>query len=97
MMVRKPEEGEPDVAARIRAAASAYTVPALQIAYGDAEGDLKVEEFRRAVEDPKSDGEQQQKPEAEPERRRRSRRRPAADAGAHEDRSAGNEGEEAGE
>ena len=28
-------------------AASAYTVPAPQIAYGDAEGDLKVEEFRR--------------------------------------------------
>ena len=96
MMVRKPEEGEPDTAARIRAAATAYTVPAPQIAYGDAEGDLKVEEFRRAVEDPKSDGEQQQKPEAEPERRsRRSRRRAAADAGAHEDRSAGNEGEEA--
>ena len=97
MMVRKPEEGEPDVAARIRAAASAYTVSAPQIAYGDAEGDLKVEEFRRAVEDPKGDGEQRQKPETEPERRRRSRRRPAADAGAHEDRSAGNEGEEAGE
>ncbi len=95
MMVRKPEEGEPDTAARIRAAASAYTVPARQIAYGDAEGDLKVEEFRRAVEDPKGDGEQRQKPETEPERRRRSRRRPAADAGAHEDRSAGNEGEEA--
>ena len=96
MMVRKPEEGYPDVAARIREAATAYTVSARQIAYGDAEGDLKVEEFRRAVEDPKSDGEQQQKPEAEPERRsRRSRRRPAADAGAHEDRSAGNEGEEA--
>ena len=86
MMVRKPEEGEPDVAARIRAAASAYTVPAPQIAYGDAEGDLKVEEFRRAVEDPKSDGEQQQKPEAEPERRRRrSRRRAAADAGEAEE------------
>ena len=86
MMVRKPEEGDPAVAARIRAAASAYTVPAPQIAYGDAEGDLKVEEFRRAVEDPKSDGEQQQKPEAEPERRRRrSRRRAAADAGEAEE------------
>ena len=86
MMVRKPEEGEPDVAARIRAAATAYTVPAPQIAYGDAEGDLKVEEFRRAAEDPKSDGEQQQKPEAEPERRRRrSRRRAAADAGEAEE------------
>ena len=97
MMVRKPEEGDAGTAARIRAAAAAYTVPAGQIAYGDAEGDLKVEEFRRAVEDPKSHGEQQKKPETEPERRRRSRRRPAADAGAHEDRSAGNEGEEAGE
>ena len=86
MMVRKPEEGEPDVAARIREAATAYTVPAPQIAYGDAEGDLKVEEFRRGVEDPKSDGEQQQKPEAEPERRRRrSRRRAAADAGEAEE------------
>ncbi len=86
MMVRKPEEGDPAVAARIRAAASAYTVPAPQIAYGDAEGDLKVEEFRRAVEDPKSNGEQQQKPEAEPERRRRrSRRRAAADAGGAEE------------
>ncbi len=97
MMVRKPEEGDPDVAARIRAAASAYTVSAPQIAYGDAEGDLKVEEFRRGVEDLEGDGEQQQKPDAgrDPERRRRSRRRPAADAGGHEDRSAGNEGEEA--
>ena len=86
MMVRKPEEGEPDVAARIREAATAYTVSAPQIAYGDAEGDLKVEEFRRAVEDPKSDGEQQQKPEAEPERRRRrSRRRASADAGEAEE------------
>ena len=86
MMVRKPEEGEPDVAARIREAATAYTVSAPQIAYGDAEGDLKVEEFRRGVEDPKSDGEQRQKPEAEPERRRRrSRRRAAADAGEAEE------------
>ena len=88
MMVRKPEEGDADTAARIREAAAAYTVPARQIAYGDAEGDLKVEEFRRGVEDPKSHGEQQQKPEAEqkPERRsRRSMRRPAADAGAHEE------------
>ena len=85
MMVRKPEEGDADTAARIRAAAAAYTVPAPQIAYGDAEGDLKVEEFRRAVEDPKSDGEQQQKPETEPERRRRSRRRAAADAGEAEE------------
>ncbi len=88
MMVRKPEEGDPDTADRIREAASAYTVPAPQIAYGDAEGDLKVEEFRRAVEDTEGDGEQRQKPDAEqrPERRsRRSRRKAAADAGTHEE------------
>ena len=90
MMVRKPEEGDADAAARIREASSAYTVPARQIAYGDAEGDLKVEEFRRAVEDLEGDGAQRQKPEAEPERRRRtSRRKQAADAV--------NDGEEAGE
>ena len=65
MMVRKPEEGEADTAARIRAAAAAYTVPAPQIAYGDAEGDLKVEEFRRGVDElGKDGGQQQQKPEA---------------------------------
>ena len=77
MMVRKPEEGEPDVAARIRAAASAYTVSAPQIAYGDAEGDLKVEEFRRGVGDLENDG-QEEKKEAQremPERRRRRSRR----------------------
>ena len=96
MMVRKPEDGDPDAAARIREAASAYTVPAGQIAYGDAEGDAKVEEFRRGVEDLEGDGGQQEereaqkKPDAESEpsrRTRRSRRRHAPDAA--------NEGEEA--
>ena len=100
MMVRKPEEGDPAIAARICEAATAYTVSARQVAYGDAEGDLKVEEFHRGVKDLEGDGRQQQKPDAEkhPERRsRRSRRNAAADAGAHEDRSAGEAGEEAGE
>ena len=93
MMVRKPEEGDPDAAARIREAASAYTVPAGQIAYGDAEGDLKVEEFRRGVEDLDGDGGQQEEgeaqkkpdPDSEPSRRtRRTKRRQAPYAGAHE-------------
>ena len=60
-----------------------------------------MEEFRRGVDElGKDGGQQQQKPDAEqgPERRsRRSRRGQAADSGTHEDRSAGNEGEEAGE
>ena len=94
MMVRKPDDGDADTASRIREAASAYTVSARQTAYGDAEGDLKVEEFRRGVEDLKEDGGQQKeretekKPDAEqgPERRsRRSRRKAAADAGTHEE------------
>ena len=57
MEVRKPEEGDSDTADRIRAAMSAYTVSAQQLAYGEAEGDLKVEEFRRAVDGLK-DGEE---------------------------------------
>ncbi len=81
MQVRKPEEGDPDAAARIREAAAGYTVPAPQIAYGDAEGDLKVEEFRRGVEAlEEDDGQQQRKQDAErgPDRRsRRSRRKEA--------------------
>ena len=87
MMVRKPEEGDPDVAARIRAAATAYTVSAPQIAYGDAEGDLKVEEFRRAAEDLENNGQEEKKEaQREPERRRRrSRRNAAADAGEAEE------------
>ena len=83
MMVRKPEEGDADTASRIRAAATAYTVPAREIAYGDAEGDLKVQEYRRGVEDLKRGGGQQEKPDAEREperRRRRSRRKAASDA-----------------
>ena len=100
MMVRKPEEGDPAVAARIREAATAYTPTEQQVAYGDAEGDLKVEEFRRSVEDLK-DGEgaatepKKQAPQDPERRRRRSRRKAAADAGASERPNAGNEGEEA--
>ena len=93
MMVRKPEDGDPAVAARIREAATAYTVSDSQAAYGDAEGDLKVEEFRRGVEDLQREGEgaatepKKQAPQDPERRRRRSRRKAAADAG--------NEGEEA--
>ena len=98
MKVARPEEGDPAVAVRIREAATAYTVSARQVSYGDAEGDLKVEEFRRGVEDLESDGGQKKEPDAEknPERRRRrSRRKAAPDAEAHEGRSAGEAKEEA--
>ena len=51
MMVRKPEDGDPAVAARIREAATAYTVSARQADYADADGHKKVGDYRKGVED----------------------------------------------
>ena len=48
MMVRKPEDGDPAVAARIREAATAYTVSARQADYADADGHRKVATTARA-------------------------------------------------
>ena len=56
MMVRKPEEGDPAMASRIRADASSYTVSARQADYADADGHRKVDEYRKGVEELK-DGE----------------------------------------
>ena len=50
MEVRKPEEGDPSVADRIRAATQGYTVSARQGDYADAEGHEKVDEFHKGVE-----------------------------------------------
>ena len=49
MKVRKPEPGDPAVAARIREAASAYLRPAELIAAGEAEGHRRVGEYRRML------------------------------------------------
>ncbi len=51
MMVRKPEPGDPAVAARIRAATAGYTLSAQQAAHAAAEDLKKVEEFKKGVED----------------------------------------------
>ena len=51
MEVRKPGEGAPAVAGRIREATSAYTVSARQGDYADAEGHEKVDEFHKGVEE----------------------------------------------
>ncbi len=51
MMVRKPEEGDPNVADRIREAATAYTVSGRQADYADADGHKKVGDFRKGVEE----------------------------------------------
>ncbi len=52
MMVRKPEDGDPAVAARIREGASAYTRSASDVSgltAGEAEGEKKVGEYRRML------------------------------------------------
>ena len=51
MMVRKPEDGDPDVADRIREAATAYTVSGRQADYADADGHKKVGDFRKGVDE----------------------------------------------
>ena len=100
MMVRKPEDGDPETAARIREAATAYTVSARQADYADAEGHRKVSDYRKGVEDLENNR-YEEKPDAAPEqerRRRRSRRKAAsADGGGVDNGEAGREDPSAGE
>ena len=100
MMVRKPEEGDPTVSARIREAATAYTVSARQADYADADGHRKVDDYRKGVEDIET-ARQEGRPEAEPdpERRKQTSKRGPNAAGAGRDGAAGaaDEKEEAGE
>ena len=49
MMVRRPEDGDPDVAGRIRDGVSAYTLSDRDLAFAGAEGQRKVGEFRDAA------------------------------------------------
>ena len=104
MMVRKPEEGEPDMASRIRADASAYTVSARQGDYADADGHKKVGDYRKGVEDLEKGG--QGEPQAEEDADRRTQKskrdRTASDAASEaedmdEDDTARDGGEEADE
>ena len=60
MMVRKPEDGDPAVAARIREAATAYTVSARQAGYADADGHRKVGDYRKGVEDLENAGREEE-------------------------------------
>ena len=86
MMVRKPEEGDPAVAARIRAAASGYTLTAHDISDGDASAQKKVGDYRKAVEDLEKGGEgaEEQSPPQDPERRKQVSRRNASKEEAKE-------------
>ena len=49
MMVRKPEDGDPAVAERIRRAASAYTLSDRDLSFAGADGQQKVSEYRRLL------------------------------------------------
>ena len=88
MMVRKPEEGDPAVAARIREAASAYTVSARQADYAEADGHKKVGDYRKGMEDLEDGGGQDEEEEREakqdPERRKQTSKRRAAAEEAEE-------------
>ena len=79
MEVRKPETGDRDGADRIRKASSVYTVSAQQLAYAEAQGHGKVDEFRRGVETLKESGPQteEKKTPHGPERWKRTSRRQA--------------------
>ena len=86
MMVRKPEEGDPETAARIREAASAYTVSARQADYADADGHRKVDDYRKGIEDLETaKQEDQRESERDPERRKQTSKRRADAAGAGRD------------
>ena len=49
MMVRKPEDGDPAVAERIRQAASAYTLSDRDLSFAGADGQQKVSDYRRLL------------------------------------------------
>ena len=49
MMVRKPEDGDPAVADRIRQAASAYTLSDRDLSFAGDGAQQKVSEYRRLL------------------------------------------------
>ena len=55
MMVRKPGDGDPEVAQRIRQAAAAYTLSERDLSLAGADAQRKVGEFRDGAQDPDKD------------------------------------------
>ena len=96
MMVRKPQPGNPDVVAVIRAEARDYTTRAGEIALGDAEGEKKLSEYQRLLlERQNGNNPAPPQPEQDPgpnRNRQRSKRNPEGEGG--EDPAAGEEVEE---
>ena len=93
MMVRKPEEGDPDVADRIREATTAYTVSERQAHYADADGHKKVGDYHKGVEDIENAQQQAEKDAGG----KNGKKKQTADDGADsdsEEAGAADEGEE---
>ena len=88
MMVRKPEEGDPAVANRIREAAGAYTVSARQADYDDADGHRKLGDYRRGIDDIEKGRAQEEagegKPGPDPGKQAGKRKADSAHAGEDE-------------
>ena len=88
MMVRKPEPGDPYVAASIRASATGYTTRAGEIAAASADGEQKISDYRRLLAEWQNGANPApQPPEQDPgpgRNRQRSRRNPAGDDTADE-------------
>ena len=72
MAVRKPEPGDPETAARIRASASSYTLSPQDISDGDADAQKKVGDFQKGVEAIRNGGERAEQEEAPRDAARRN-------------------------
>ena len=93
MMVRKPEEGDPDRAASIRAASSSYVTTEEEMATQQAEARKRVEAFREAYhamkrgKDPSPDGSQGKADEdSDPRAPRSKHNKPTTASGDGEER-----------
>ena len=62
MMVRKPEDGDPDVADRIRTAAEGYTLSDQEVAHGEAGAERKVDDYQKGVEEIEKDRQGEKQP-----------------------------------
>ena len=84
MMVRKPEPGDPEIAARVRAQAQGYTTRAGEIAVANAEGEQKLNEYHRLLLERQQGNvvSQAQQNPAPARNRQRSRHNPAGGGSA---------------
>ena len=93
MMVGKPEEGDPVVAARIRAAASTYTSTVHDLSDADSDAQKKVQDFRDRAADLENGRQRQAAPPPRDPGRGKQTNRRNRPAGRAAGRNAGEEAE----